>query len=179
MKKLLIYSLAITVFSLATGTMFVYGVFDFNDGESQLIGSNNNKTEFEIHNEIVKGIHNVSTYAIAATENLVALEPYGDTDQFHNNFSLFKSSKKQLIRTIEQSNFSSRQNIIRDQFNENYAEPIENFENIGFEIAAYLNEETLDEEKIANFKTNLQSTLDKLIEEHNNYIVTLNKKRRY
>jgi len=179
MKKLLLYSLAITIFSLVTGAMFVYGVFDFNDGKSQLIGTNNQMTEFEIHNEVVKGIHNVSSNAIAATENLIAFEIYDETQKFQEYFSKFKSSKKRLLHIIEDGDFSFRQSIIRDKFNETYLLPIEQFETIGFEIAAYLNEDILDEEKIADFKIKLQTALDQLIKAHNGYIVTLNKKRRY
>ena len=179
MKKLLIYSLIIITFSFLTGAMFVYGVFDFNDGKSQLIDSQQNKSEAEIHNEIVESIHGISTNAISATESLLTFEPYGDANPFHNYFSQFKSSKKTLLHAIETDNFSARQIILKDEFLQNYAQPIENFENIGIEIAAYLNEETLDPEKILSFKTNLQASLDKLIEAHNNYIVTLNKKRRY
>ncbi|MBN1494361.1 hypothetical protein JW911_01340 [Candidatus Peregrinibacteria bacterium] len=60
MKKILLYSLGVTLLTMVVSALFVFGVINFSSGTTNLIGAGiglHGSHELEIHNQIVEDIH--------------------------------------------------------------------------------------------------------------------------
>ncbi|MFC1655478.1 hypothetical protein ACFL3C_01285 [Patescibacteria group bacterium] len=203
MKKFLIYSSSITGATIILGILFVYGVFDFTEGKSQLIGPTHlSSYEMDLHNDIVEYTHGLGNLMMDTQATIGAFEDGGDLGPFNQKFEQIKRENDLLDSLMQNSVFESEQEAIQTEYFETYRPALVSWINSAAEIIkAYAPpEEVVPEEQIAvegeevvaeepptepepinlpALKETLQGSYIQFIEAHNEYIDVLNKRRKY
>jgi hypothetical protein len=199
MKKFLLYSGSITGITLLFGILFVYGVFDFSEGKSQLIGdAQTSSYETNLHNNIVEYTHNLGNLMMDAQAAINSFQDGDDLEPFKQKFEQIKLENDSLDSLMSNSAFEHKQESIRTEYFEKYRPALVGWINNASDIIeacappeelppaeeeSEVIEETIAETpqpvNLAALKEPLQNSYDDFVESHNEFIDVLNKTRNY
>ncbi len=200
MKKFLIYSSSITGITVLFGILFVYGVFDFSEGKSQLIGpAHLSSYEIDLHNDIVEHAHGLGNLIMEAQATIDTLENGGDIGFFKQQFEQIKKESDLFDFLMQDSAFEHKQEAIKTKYFEIYRPALVSWINGAAKIIdAYTapeQEPPTEKDKaeepaiegevepqpidLPALKETLKNSYNQFIEAHNEYIDVLNKRRKY
>lgn len=194
MKKFLIYSGALTGITIIFGILFVYGIFDFSEGKSQLIGPvHSASSETDLHNKIVEYTHNIGNLMMEAQTTISVFGDGGDLSIFKQQFEQIKRENDLMDSLMQNTVFEKKQEALQTEYLEKYRPALVSWINGAAEIInAYTppaQEEPADAGQepatrqpapnLPTLKETLNASYNQFIEAHNEYVDELNKSRKY
>lgn len=192
MKKFILYSSVVTGITLIVGILFIYGVFDFNEGKSQLIGSlyASASNQLNLHNRIVNNVHGIGILTDEANKTLQSFEECADFAPFASIVDTVSSNKEALDTLFEMNSFNRGRKDIAAGYEETYKPALENWliackKMIPKEPPPVEEGEELVEippptaEEIQSYKDTLSAIQQMYVGAHNEYVDVLNKERQY
>lgn len=192
MKKFLLLSSAVAGVTIIVGILFVYGVFDFNDGKSQLIGSlyASASAELNLHNRIVDNVHGIGILTGEANKTMQSFEEGADFAPFASIVDTVASNRDALNSIFEKNSLNKGQKRIVEGYEEIYRPALENWLTAckkmipketkpveGEEITSEIIQPTAEE--MQQFKDELNAVQKMYVGAHNEFVDILNKERQY
>lgn len=179
MKKLFLYSIGITGVIVVFGLLFVFGIFDFSSGKSELIGASESNSEIDIHNKIVEYVHDVGNITNEITDIFNELSQGADISNFNQKADGIVLKKKEFVNFMDINMYIIGRGEIKEEFNNNYLPALEKCINAFLKAKAYFEAKPVTEENLGMFKGSIENAYNAYIEAHNSYTEVLNSKRKY
>ena len=111
MKKFFITSGIILGTTLFFGALFVYGIFDFSDGNAELIQTVNPNQEIQVHNKLVSQVHDIGN-SIQDTAKVASVrDNLNSTIQRIDNKKIKTTYSETYLPTLENYLNSPEENL--------------------------------------------------------------------
>lgn len=175
MKKLAIYSILATLAVVAVGGMFIFGFFDLNLGQLNLIGATQHTfNPAEVHNSVVEKTQEIGLCSSKALKLFEELTPESTLKEIKTEINQISTKLKSLTKIILNNEFINADSETHTVFNNIYLPTTENWLNTYSKALAYFEEKGLTQENIDSFKGIAGISNKELIEAHNKLAETLN-----